>query len=349
MYNGNLTYLNFESKLLSNNPMGNAARRTIAALLPENWNESSKYPTVWMLGGYLDNALTLVSDPGPLGKGLPQRMLEWQRMGKMPVSIVLFPDLSSKLGGTQFINSIANGPFMDVLLEEMLPFVEKHFSCVSEPRGRVLAGHSSGGYGSLVLPMLRPGVFGAAIVSAADSAFENSLAGSFANASITLRSSGGPAAFWKALKEKNYPEKLSRAEFDTVMTLAMASCFSPFEEPEELDNALNSPHFSKLPFSLETLELIPEVWSLWKAWDPVEMVKTKGTELQKLLHLHLDVGDADECSAQFGHRRISKLLSMQNVTHLNTEFSGTHSGCSHRWGERFKLLPSEFFQAAERP
>lgn len=337
-YHAHLRYHRVSSKVLRGNPMGNSPERALATLLPETLEAGRKYPVIWMLDGYLGNGFSMLSDPGALGSSLCAQLLRYQSDGVLPPCIFVFPDPSTLLGGSQYLDSPACGPFLTHLVEELVPFVDATLPTIAHPGARVLAGHSSGGYGALMIPMLRPGVFGHAIASAADSAFEHSMVPSFANAAARLRKAGSAQAFVSALFALSRPEKCSKEDFHTLMTLAMASCYSPLSDEIALRDQRNGPHFARLPFDLETLDLIPDVWAEWISHDPVEVVTQKGAVLRQLHHLHLDAGSEDEFCAQFGHRKISRTLNELNVPHLITEFQGGHSGTSFRWEERFKIL-----------
>ena len=43
----------------------------------------------------------------------------------MPPVVVAFPDCFTRIGGNQYINSAATGPWEDFLIAEMLPSVER--------------------------------------------------------------------------------------------------------------------------------------------------------------------------------------------------------------------------------
>ena len=61
---------------------------------------------------------------------------------------------------------------MDYLCDEVVPFVDERYPTLAGREHRGLAGKSSGGYGAMVVPMLRPDVFGALASHAGDALFE---------------------------------------------------------------------------------------------------------------------------------------------------------------------------------
>jgi S-formylglutathione hydrolase FrmB len=80
------------------------------------------------------------------------------RFGQDLVRIVLDPDCGT--GHHVFADSATNGPRGKALIEEFIPYLEKTFSLVAQPRARLLSGHSSGGWSSLWLQVAHPDFFG---------------------------------------------------------------------------------------------------------------------------------------------------------------------------------------------
>lgn len=68
-----------------------------------------------------------------------------------------FPDAYS-------VNSANNGPYGDALMQELIPYLEKHFRAIGKPYARVLEGASTGGWETLALMLYHPDFFGGAWV-----------------------------------------------------------------------------------------------------------------------------------------------------------------------------------------
>ncbi len=79
-------------------------------------------------------------------------------MGGELIRVLLDPDCGT--GHHVFADSAANGPRGAALVEEFIPYIEKTFPAVPDPRARLLTGHSSGGWSSLWLQVTYPDVFG---------------------------------------------------------------------------------------------------------------------------------------------------------------------------------------------
>ncbi|MCA9053441.1 MAG: hypothetical protein KDA75_06370 [Planctomycetaceae bacterium] len=69
-------------------------------------------------------------------------------------------DPSCPLGHHAFVDSANNGPWGTALVQEFLPALAAEYRTIDAPRGRLLTGHSSGGWSSLWLQVNWPDVFG---------------------------------------------------------------------------------------------------------------------------------------------------------------------------------------------
>src|SRR6266540_166831 len=58
------------------------------------------------------------------------------------------------------VDSPNNGPYGQVILTELIPYIESHFRAIREPWARILSGGSTGGWESLALQVFHPDDFG---------------------------------------------------------------------------------------------------------------------------------------------------------------------------------------------
>jgi hypothetical protein len=105
------------------------------------------------------------------------------------------------------------------------------------------------------------------------------------------------------------------------MNLAMAATYDP--DPE-------APMGFRLPFNLETGEVIPARWRQWQKHDPVNLVATYKRNLRTLHGIWIDCGFRDQYHLHFGSRLLSKRLTRHNVPHVYEEFDDTHSSIDYR-------------------
>jgi enterochelin esterase-like enzyme len=123
-------------------------------ILPPGYSEHSKehYRTVYWthgFGGTLESSLVT-------GMRLHDRMND----GKMPPMIWVMLDESCPQGTHEFADSVNNGPWGAALTTEFLPYLESKYRMDARPTGRLLNGHSSGGWATLQLQISYPKIFG---------------------------------------------------------------------------------------------------------------------------------------------------------------------------------------------
>ena len=198
-----------------------------------------------------------------------------------PDAIVVFVDAWTSRGGSQFINSASTGRYLDYLCDEVVPFVDGRYPTLSSRDHRGLAGKSSGGYGAMVVPMLRPDVFGALASHAGDALFECCYLPEFRNVARGLRDNfeGSYEVFFEQLAAADHFDFGSTAtQFEMY---GYASAYSP---------DLTAPGRALLPFEVSTGRLIDDVWALWLEHDPVRMAPHHADALRSMRRIYLDAG-----------------------------------------------------------
>jgi S-formylglutathione hydrolase FrmB len=118
-----------------------------AVILPVA-SPAGRFPTVYIIPGF-------GGDHHQAGMFVTIPQLTY---AKDLIRVVLDPDCGT--GHHVFADSATNGPRGQALIEEFIPYLEKTFPMVAEPRARLLNGHSSGGWSSLWLQVTYPGFFG---------------------------------------------------------------------------------------------------------------------------------------------------------------------------------------------
>lgn len=328
----------FESALLKGNPRGDPNHRRLSVYLPPGYDEKrdEPYPVVYMLAGWGGRGLRYLNDEGAFNPSLPER---WDRMitsGEMAPVLIVFPDAVSRLGASQYVNSLANGPYMDYLCDELVPFVDRNFHTHRHRSYRGILGHSSGGFGALVTGMLRADRFGYVCSSAGDSWYENLYRKPIPMMIDVIQREGGiQALIGKFLSHENPMGHVPPQMSETVMNLSMCACFSPNLEVPVL--------MGDLYFDLETGEMIPEVWNRFLAWDPIRMVDRQVKSLRTLEWIHLEAGRQDEYGLHLGHRQIARRLKRIGVDCVLEEYPGRHGGHHYRFGYRVKRMLDKMY------
>jgi S-formylglutathione hydrolase FrmB len=231
--------------------------------------------------------------------------------------VVPLPDCWTAYGGAQFINSAGTGRYMDYLCDELVPFVDERFSTLPERNARAVQGKSSGGYGALVLPMLRPDLWGGLGDVSGDAAFEYCYLPEFPQAWAVLREHDSIEEFWKKMLDDPTP---SPATFAAVNAIAMAACYSPGPDgaPE-------------LPWDAADCSLREDVWERWLAWDPVRMIGDHIDDLRTMRAISLECGLQDEWNLYAGTAMLHTTLENAGIDHRFELFEGKHGGISHRY------------------
>lgn len=307
--------LEVDSKLLRGNPLGDPHRRTLHVVAPEQ--ETGPLPVVWILTGYAGSAEDLFTSD-PWSEGLLQRVERLSATGVLPPAIFVAPDCFTALGGSQYLNSSATGPYADHIWQELKPLVESRFPC-----GRHgMAGRSSGGFGALVHGMRHPEHVSAVACHAGDMCFEYCYLGDLPALASALESHGSIEAMLDAFARD--PKKREGRWIHPLNILCMAACYSP--DPTQ-------PSGIALPFEPGTGAIRQDVWERWLAFDPLRMIEgdEAAANLRKLDLLFLDCGNRDEFNLQWGLRQFVEKLEAKGIGHEHEEFDDGHRGTSYRY------------------
>ncbi len=315
-----LSILEHDSALLAGNPCGDPARRELWVYTPPGYEDdpARRYPVLWCLVGYSGTGANAVQG-NRWSPGLAARLDRMIAERRCAPVIVAFPDCFTRFGGSQYVNSAAQGPYEDYVCDELIPFVDANFRTLPDAAHRGVFGKSSGGYGALRLTMRRPGLFGAVVSHSGDAGFWFCYQPTFAATVAALAAAGGVERFVEKLESHE-----KKHDFIAMGTLGMAACYSP---------DASQPFGFALPMDLETGALIPDVWERWKAFDPVEMVReTKHADaLRSLKLLFLDCGSKDEWQHHLGLRLLAKRLDEAGVAYELEEFPDSHRSISYRY------------------
>lgn len=320
------------SKVLKGNPMGDPCERTFPILLPDAYIRSARrrFPVVYLLTGHF---------------GAGAGMLNWRPFQRNFAdhitgdAIIVMPDCFTALGGGQYINSAACGRYEDYLVEEIVPWVDAHFATVPDAAHRAVIGKSSGAYGSLMLAMHHPDVFGLCGWRSGDAYFDFCYRKDMPQLLVALERFGGSVnKFLADWRKKGCP--LGNGYADAINLLAMGASYAP--NPR-------SPHGFDLPVDLSTGEWNEQVWRRWLAHDPLNCVVKYKSALRKLKWLYIECGTSDEYGLLYGTRQLSGKLRQLGIRHHYEEFDGGHRNTQHRYEHLLKLLTKKMRPSPSAP
>lgn len=319
----------FESELLKGNRLGDPAQRPLWIYLPPGYDQETakRYPSIYMIQGFTGQ-LDMWRNRAPLRKNFLELADELFAHKEAPPCIVVWVDCWTSLGGSQFVDSPATGRYHSYLCDEIVPWVDEHYRTLPQREHRGIAGKSSGGYGAMITPMLRPDLWGGLATHAGDALFETCYLPEFRQSVRLLRDhyAGSYEKFWQDFRSR---PAFSR-NGDDVLTndWAMAACYSADED--------GTVH---LPYDTHTGELIPAVWERWLAWDPVRMVPKHAEALRRMRAIYIDAGRRDQFYLDLGAEAFRQALEQIHVTDFFYElFDATHSAIEYRYPLSLKYL-----------
>lgn len=306
----------FTSRVLADNPLGDPATRSLPIILPPDYETSGRrYPVIYGLTGFTGSGLSMLNFAA-WQPNLPQRIDRLMAEGKLPPAIYVLPDCFTRYGGSQYLNSTAIGRYEDYVIDEIVPHIDRAYRTA----GRGVFGHSSGGYGALMLGMKHPDVFNAVACHSGDMAFDLCYRPDLPKFANAVQKAGGLETWWQDFDTK--VKKESR-DVEAVNILAMAAAYSP--------NPIAQPLPIDFPFDLDTCELKSDVWARWLECDPVQLVDRYAGNLKQLRLLFIDCGIRDEFNLHFGARILVKKLKALGVPHAYEEFDDGHMNVQYRY------------------
>ena len=320
MARGSLQVETVESRVLAGNPPGDPTLRDLYIYTPPGYPAgAARYPVIWCLAGFTGRGRSFLNDAAWV-PSLNERMDALVASGRAAPAILALPDCFTHLGGSQYVNSAGLGRYEDYVIEELVPLVDARYRTLPEARHRGVMGKSSGGYGSLVLGMRHPEIFGAVACHSGDAGFELCYKRDFGPAARRIRKAGGVAAWMEKFRAQ--PRKRSE-DFPALDTVAMAAAYSP--------NPGNPPAYCDLPFDVETGALREEVWRRWLEHDPVTLVDRHADALRRLRLFFLDCGTEDEFYLDMGARQLVRKLEALGIPHEYEEFEDGHMNIPYRY------------------
>ena len=309
------------SELLRGNPLGDPAERPLEVYVPPGYDDASRrYPSVYVLQGYT-GMLPMWHNRTAFRPTFPEAVDRLFASGQASPCLVVFVDAWTAYGGSQYVDSPGTGRYHSYLCDEVVPFVDRTYRTLASAGHRGITGKSSGGFGAMITPMLRPDLFGALASHAGDSLYEACYVGEFAKAARALRDhyEGSYDRFWEDFRSR--PAMSKPDDANLVMLYGCAAAFSAD------DNGT-----VRLPFDPVTGQLVDEVWERWLAWDPVRMVPRYADALRGLRGIWLDAGTRDEWFLDLGAEAVRRELAAIGVDDVHFElFDATHAGIDYRY------------------
>jgi S-formylglutathione hydrolase FrmB len=323
MKHGTVVMHHFESALLFNNPAGDPHLRTVPVYLPPSYasDTARRFPVVYVLTGFTGRGRMLLND-SPWSPSLDDRLDRLISMGGCGEMILVMPDCFTRFGGSQYLNSTATGRYMDHIVEELVPFVDRTYRTLPDREHRGVMGKSSGGYGAWMMAMLRPDCFGAMASHSGDCYFEYCYRPDIPKFCSAVQAAGGIEPWFAAFQQKIQKK---HDDLTVLNILGMAAAYSP--------NPARPPFGVDLPCDLETGAFRSDVWERWLELDPYPMLDQARfiDALRRMKLVYLDCGIRDEWHLHLGARLMARKLAQLHVPYEHEEFDDGHMNVSYRY------------------
>ncbi len=312
------------SELLRANPLGDPFERPVQVYVPPGYDEEAgrRYPSVYVIQGYTGQ-LGMWHNRAPWRLTFPETADQVFARGEAPPVIVVFVDAWTALGGSQFLDSPGTGRYHSYLCEEVVPWVDARYRTLASRDHRAISGKSSGGYGAMITPMLRPDLFGALATHAGDALFDVCYRPDFPKVVRALRGYEGSMDRFLA----DFRGRIAGTK-DTDLTLIEMYGYAAAYSADD-DGTV------RLPFD-DTGAVVPEVWERWLSRDPVLMAAepAHAEALRSMRAIWIDAGSRDEFHLDLGavaFRRAAEAAGVPGDAVYFELFDGGHFDIGYRY------------------
>ena len=318
------------SELLRGNPLGDPHERPLWVYTPPGYaaDPDRRYPSVFVIQGFTGHLGMWLNRPA-FAQPFTETADAVFATGQAPPAIVVYADAWTSYGGSQFVDSPATGRYHSYLCQEVVPWVDARYRTIPDPAHRAITGKSSGGYGAMITPMLRPDLFGALATHAGDSLYEYCYIDEFPAAVRHLRKWDGD--IWRWWADFRGREAFTKDEdMSLVGLLGVAAAFSA-----------NDDGTVDLPFDPVTGRIRTDVWQRWLDWDPVRMVSAHADALRGLRGIWIDAGTRDEFHLDLGatafRAELEKIGVGGDLVRFEL-FEAGHGGIDYRYPQSLAWL-----------
>ena len=167
----------------------------------------------------------------------------------------------------------------------------------------------------MVVPMLRPDVFGALACHAGDALFEACYLPEFPRSRALLRDEFD-GSLGRVLRARAQTDPPKWEWIELLELYGYAAVYSP--DPANPGRAL-------IPFDANG-RLIDDVWAQWLEKDPVRMAPAHADALRSMRRIYLDAGNSDEYFLDLGAQAFAAELDKLGVEHTSSSSTARTRG-----------------------
>lgn len=291
---------------LEHNLLGDPADQPVSIVLPSAYAQDAqrRFPVLYFLHGFDDP--TSRHQAAELFRAGLDRLLA---SGAAQPYLIVLPNGINKYLGAFYANSATDGNWDDYITHDVVSYVDSHYRTVADPAGRVLAGHSMGGYGALTLAFRHPEVFGSVYA--------------MSPCCTELIADFGPSnPAWRIIgtlqSPDDVPAALQKGQFFVAADAALDAALAP--DPHS--KTYGDPPFVFVNGQVRT---DPPAYTRIAASLPVNMVAPLLANILKLRAIFIEYGAQENFShIVAGAQDLSRMLSQAGVSHTLEVFQGDH-------------------------
>src|ERR1035438_6764434 len=298
-----LEVVTLHSRALKNNVLHDPDTRPVPIFLPDQATNGARLPVIYYLPGYGNSADNLIRNSNVWLK------LTQQIADEITPMVFVVADGKTRWGGSQFLNSPAQGNYEDFVCDEIVRAVELLHPAPTNGVRRIIAGHSSGGFGALRLGSSHQNLFDAIIALSPDSDFPTSHLPLVKMAAV----SNTPLAEIEKIASLKLPVPKNG---DLNYALGLSCAYAP----------RGWPHRGEIEWLYDARGKFREnVWQRWLDNDPLTVVQKNPRAFSPAQMIYLEGAAQDQFSANIGARKIYEVLKTRPARCTFYEPPGHHS------------------------
>ena|SRR5579885_317829 len=281
-----LDVITFAGPALRNNPLHDPVVRRVAIFVPSPDAEQSRLPVVYFLPGYGGSSEDFIVHSN-------QWLAFTQRIAdEITPMLLVVPDCRTRWGGSQYLNSPAQGNYADYVCHDVVSLVERRYLTATNGIRRIIAGHSSGGFGALRLGMGHHPLFDGVIALSPDSDFPVS--------HLPLVKLPGVTHVPLSQIQLIEAGQTGRPKNgDLLYALGLSAAYAP-------KGVLYPGRFEWLYDAQGHFR--PDVWQRWLANDPLTLAENDSRAFASTQVVYLDGAARDQYSANVGAKAIYEAI-----------------------------------------
>ena len=336
-----LLELKIKAPSLKGNLLGDPTEQPVYVYLPPGYEGSTKrYPTLYLLHGFTANSSVWINGQYQ-GMKLQALMDDSIKNGKVREMIVVAANGANAYKGSFYTNSAVTGNWEDFIVRDLVNYVDTNYRTIRGPESRGIAGHSMGGYGSVMLGMKHPEIFSTVYaLSPCCLAME---------ADLSEANSVWPGVLQLTSKDQLNATPRSFAQFYHSAMIALSAAFSP--------NPNRAPFFVDFPFESKSgickppaegklltdtpcVQKNEAVYAKWRSNFPVYIAEANKENLKKLRGIFIDYGEKEEfVHIRMGVKLLSTTFSELNIPHQFEVYADGNHGSLIRQRMETRVLP----------